>query len=127
MPWAKSDDLDPGRYPEISNPDDASETWSGRGKQPRWLVGAAASRKHVDDFRITPEPPIECDRAHQSQIAASPFDDRAGRASSSRLVTTSLGVASAVLSSMLVRIFPGIQVYLASRGPKEAKRVLREH
>jgi hypothetical protein len=38
MPWAKSDDLDPGRYPEISNPDDASETWSGRGKQPRWLV-----------------------------------------------------------------------------------------
>ena len=42
--------------PKYRNPDDPSETWSGRGKQPRWLVALLRAGKHIDDFRITPEP-----------------------------------------------------------------------
>jgi DNA-binding protein H-NS len=43
-------------YPPVSpkyrNPDQPSETWSGRGKQPRWLVAQLRSGKRVEDFRI---------------------------------------------------------------------------
>jgi DNA-binding protein H-NS len=42
---ARSVDGEPRRkYP--------SETWSGRGKQPRWLVAAIKSGRKIDDFRI---------------------------------------------------------------------------
>ena len=43
-------------YPPVTakyrNPDRPSETWSGRGKQPRWLVAQIKSGKQIDDFRI---------------------------------------------------------------------------
>jgi DNA-binding protein H-NS len=43
-------------YPPVSpkycNPDQPSETWAGRGKQPRWLVAQLRSGKQIDDFRI---------------------------------------------------------------------------
>ena len=43
-------------YPPVSpkycNPDQPSETWSGRGKQPRWLVAQLRSGRRVEDFRI---------------------------------------------------------------------------
>src|SRR5882672_4147755 len=43
-------------YPPVSpkyrNPDQPSETWAGRGKQPRWLVAQLGSGKRIDDFRI---------------------------------------------------------------------------
>ena len=43
-------------YPPVSpkyrNPDQPSETWSGRGKQPRWLVAQLRSGKRVEDFSI---------------------------------------------------------------------------
>jgi DNA-binding protein H-NS len=43
-------------YPEIQakyrNPDQPSETWAGRGKQPRWLVAQLKLGKRIDDFRI---------------------------------------------------------------------------
>ena len=38
--------------PKYSNPDQPSETWAGRGKQPRWLVEQLRSGKRIDDFRI---------------------------------------------------------------------------
>jgi DNA-binding protein H-NS len=38
--------------PQYRNPDHPSETWSGRGKQPRWLVAALKKGKHLEDFRI---------------------------------------------------------------------------
>ena len=38
--------------PKFRNPEDPSETWSGRGKQPRWLSELLATGKVVDDFRI---------------------------------------------------------------------------
>jgi DNA-binding protein H-NS len=38
--------------PKFRNPKQPSETWSGRGKQPRWLVAQLRSGKRIDDFRI---------------------------------------------------------------------------
>ena len=42
----------PAVSPKYSNPDQPSETWAGRGKQPRWLVEQLHSGKRIDDFRI---------------------------------------------------------------------------
>jgi DNA-binding protein H-NS len=43
-------------YPPVSpkyrNPDRPAETWSGRGKQPRWLVAQLKSGNRIEDFRI---------------------------------------------------------------------------
>jgi DNA-binding protein H-NS len=43
-------------YPTVSakyrNPARPSETWAGRGKQPRWLTAALKSGKSLNDFRI---------------------------------------------------------------------------
>ena len=38
--------------PKYRNPDRPSETWAGRGKQPRWLVAQLRSGRRMDDFRI---------------------------------------------------------------------------
>lgn len=42
----------PPVFPKFRNPDEPSETWAGRGKQPRWLRKQLRSGKRVDDFRI---------------------------------------------------------------------------
>ena len=43
-------------YPPVSpkyrNPARPTETWSGRGKQPRWLVAHLKSGRRIDDFAI---------------------------------------------------------------------------
>jgi DNA-binding protein H-NS len=41
----------PRVFPKYRNP---SETWAGRGKQPRWLTAQLRSGKKLDDFRIQP-------------------------------------------------------------------------
>jgi DNA-binding protein H-NS len=38
--------------PKYRNPKDHSETWSGRGRQPRWLVRELAEGRKVEDFAI---------------------------------------------------------------------------
>ncbi len=38
--------------PKYWNPEEPSQTWAGRGKQPRWLVAQLRSGKRIDDFRI---------------------------------------------------------------------------
>jgi DNA-binding protein H-NS len=40
--------------PKYKNPEQPSETWAGRGKQPRWLTAQLRSGKKLDDFRIEP-------------------------------------------------------------------------
>jgi DNA-binding protein H-NS len=40
-------------FPKFRNPEDPSETWAGRGKQPRWLREQLRSGKRMDDFRIS--------------------------------------------------------------------------
>jgi DNA-binding protein H-NS len=43
-------------YPKVEakfrNPDNPSETWSGRGKAPRWLTKLIAAGRTLDEFRI---------------------------------------------------------------------------
>src|SRR5206468_7350413 len=38
--------------PKYRNPDNPSETWSGRGRQPRWLVAQLRAGGRIDDFSI---------------------------------------------------------------------------
>ncbi len=42
----------PTVHPKYRNPENPSETWAGRGKQPRWLTAQLRSGKRIDDFRI---------------------------------------------------------------------------
>ena len=42
----------PRVFPKYRNPQTPSETWSGRGKQPRWLVAAIKTGRKIDDFKI---------------------------------------------------------------------------
>lgn len=42
----------PRVLPKYRNPSAPHETWSGRGKQPRWLVAAIKNGRKIDDFRI---------------------------------------------------------------------------
>jgi DNA-binding protein H-NS len=42
----------PPVWPKFRNPLQPLETWSGRGKQPRWLATQLRSGRKLDDFRI---------------------------------------------------------------------------
>ena len=42
----------PKVLPKYVNPSAPAETWSGRGKQPRWVVAALRSGSKLDDFLI---------------------------------------------------------------------------
>lgn len=42
----------PRVFPKYRNPIMPSETWSGRGKQPRWLVAAIRSGHSIHEFEI---------------------------------------------------------------------------
>ena len=48
----------PKVLPKYCNPSAPEETWSGRGKQPRWLAAALRSGHGLEEFRI-PEPAQE--------------------------------------------------------------------
>ena len=42
-----------GKSPaKFRNPDDPTQTWTGRGRQPAWIKDALANGKSVDDFLI---------------------------------------------------------------------------
>jgi DNA-binding protein H-NS len=43
----------PRVYPKYRNPNEPSETWSGRGKQPRWLVAALKTGHRIEEFMIS--------------------------------------------------------------------------
>ena len=42
----------PQVFPKYRNPTEPTETWAGRGKQPRWLTAQLRTGKKLDDFRI---------------------------------------------------------------------------
>src|ERR1700752_1490333 len=42
----------PRVLPKYRNPKEHSETWSGRGKQPRWLVAALKAGHKIEEFVI---------------------------------------------------------------------------
>jgi DNA-binding protein H-NS len=43
----------PTVIPKYRNPQTPSETWSGRGKQPRWLAAAIKAGRKIEDFKIS--------------------------------------------------------------------------
>lgn len=43
----------PRVYPKYRNPNEPTETWSGRGKQPRWLVAALKAGHKIEEFMIS--------------------------------------------------------------------------
>ena len=57
----------PKVVPKYRNPKQPSETWAGRGKQPRWLTTQLSSGKKLDDFRI--EPPSKRARRRARVVA----------------------------------------------------------
>ena len=46
----------PKVLPKYRNPRNPSETWAGRGKQPRWLTAQLRKGKQLDDFLIRRTP-----------------------------------------------------------------------
>ncbi|WP_354258036.1 H-NS histone family protein [Bradyrhizobium sp. F1.13.3] len=42
----------PRSFQSNRNPLNGSETWAGRGKQPRWVTNLLKSGKRIDDLRI---------------------------------------------------------------------------
>ena len=42
----------PQVFPKYQNPEEPSETWSGRGRQPRWLTAALRTGHKIEEFRI---------------------------------------------------------------------------
>lgn len=42
----------PQVFPKYRNPEEPSETWSGRGKQPRWLAAALKTGRTIEEFVI---------------------------------------------------------------------------
>jgi DNA-binding protein H-NS len=42
----------PRVYPKYRNPEEPSETWAGRGKQPRWLTAALKAGRKIEEFEI---------------------------------------------------------------------------
>lgn len=45
----------PKVLPKYYNPLSPSETWSGRGRKPRWLVAALKTGHNLDEFKIDVE------------------------------------------------------------------------
>jgi DNA-binding protein H-NS len=43
----------PRVFPKYRNPQIPHETWSGRGKQPRWLAAALKTGRKMEDFMIS--------------------------------------------------------------------------
>jgi DNA-binding protein H-NS len=43
----------PTVYPKYRNPNEPSETWSGRGKRPRWLTAALKTGHTIEEFVIS--------------------------------------------------------------------------
>jgi DNA-binding protein H-NS len=43
----------PRVFPKYRNPNEPSETWSGRGKRPRWLAAAIKTGHTIEEFLIS--------------------------------------------------------------------------
>jgi DNA-binding protein H-NS len=54
----------PKVFPKYRNPVKPGQTWSGRGKQPRWLTAKLKSGKKLEDFQIEPSSDLELRIVH---------------------------------------------------------------
>jgi DNA-binding protein H-NS len=53
----------PQVFPKYRNPLVPAETWSGRGKRPRWLVAALKAGSNIEDFAVSGDGKSERSRA----------------------------------------------------------------
>ena len=64
------------KYPKVQpkyyNPSTPEETWSGRGKQPRWLVAALQSGRRLEEFRISEPERSPSDETNRTQSCSTP-------------------------------------------------------
>ena len=56
----------PKVLPKYCNPSAPGETWSGRGKQPRWLVAALQSGQKLEDLLIADTEEVPGNKARRS-------------------------------------------------------------
>jgi len=61
--------------PQFRNPDNPSETWSGRGLRPRWMVAALAAGRTIEELMI---------REDAGEISHQPKNTKSGRRTSAR-------------------------------------------
>jgi DNA-binding protein H-NS len=61
----------PKVLPKYFNPLSPTETWSGRGKQPRWLTTALQTGHAIEDFRIKRMPNDDGDGAPATEEQSS--------------------------------------------------------
>ena len=57
----------PKVLPKYCNPSAPGETWSGRGKQPRWLVAALQSGHKLEDLLIADTEDVPSNKVQRSQ------------------------------------------------------------
>ena len=57
----------PRVFPKYQNPQEPSETWSGRGKTPRWLVAALKTGHKLEEFAI---PVATLERKQKNSVPA---------------------------------------------------------
>ncbi|WP_430649586.1 H-NS family nucleoid-associated regulatory protein [Bradyrhizobium murdochi] len=59
----------PKVQPKYRNPSQPSQVWSGRGKQPRWLVAALSAGRKLEDFVIDKSVNLADDDSHNDETA----------------------------------------------------------
>ena len=59
----------PRVFPKYRNPNESSETWSGRGKRPRWLTAALKAGHSIEEFAIKD---LEPDRNNPRKVWVRP-------------------------------------------------------
>ena len=93
----------PRVLPKYRNPDDPSETWAGRGKQPRWLAAQLRIGRTLEDLRIQQSSdrkrrsPCGDSSTDRAVFAGSPAPQRSQRKTAPASVAEAvvLGIASA--------------------------------
>jgi DNA-binding protein H-NS len=66
----------PKVYPIYRNPDNPSETWSGRGLRPKWLATLISTGKQIEDFRIASARPTSASKTLRSKKKRDPLRGR---------------------------------------------------
>lgn len=51
-----------GAGPKYRNPENAAETWSGKGKRPAWVKEALAEGKSLESLEISDDRPVTKER-----------------------------------------------------------------
>jgi DNA-binding protein H-NS len=61
------------KYPKVQpkywNPSQPTQKWSGRGKQPRWLVAALSSGRKLEEFVIDSSVNLADENGHKDDIS----------------------------------------------------------